>query len=56
MARLDCNYIVGYFDSFIVETQINIVMEYCQHSDLCSFIKKQNGKNFVENFIWKVFI
>jgi NIMA (never in mitosis gene a)-related kinase len=31
-------------------------MEYCQHHDLCSYIKKQNGKPFVENFIWKVFI
>ena len=56
LADFDCHFIVGYFDSFIVDTQINIVMEYCQHGDLNSYIKKQNGKNFVENFIWKVFI
>lgn len=56
MARLDSHFIVGYFDSFIEDTKINIVMEYCQHSDLCSHIKKQNGKAFVDNFIWKVFI
>lgn len=56
MARLDSHFIVGYFDSFIEDTKINIVMEYCHHSDLCSHIKKQNGKAFVDNFIWKVFI
>jgi len=31
-------------------------MEYCQHGDLNTYIKKQNGKGFVDNFIWKVFI
>lgn len=56
LANLDSHFIVGYFDSFIVDTQINIVMEFCHHSDLCSYIKKQNGKSFIENFIWKVFI
>jgi hypothetical protein len=29
LADFDCHFIVGYFDSFIVDTQINIVMEYC---------------------------
>jgi len=56
LAELDCHFIVGYFDTFINETSINIVMEYCQHGDLNSHIKRQNGKFFVENFIWKVFI
>lgn len=52
----DCNFIVGYVDSFIENTEINIVMDYCQHGDLCTYIRKQNGKPFVENFVWKVFI
>ncbi len=52
----DCGFIVGYLDSFIDDQQINIIMEYCQHGDLLSYIKKQNGKPFVENFVWKVFI
>lgn len=56
LAEFDCAYICGYFDSFIVDSQINIVMEYCSHHDLCSLITRQNGKSFVENFIWKVFI
>lgn len=25
----DCNFIVGYVDSFIESTEINIIMEYC---------------------------
>jgi serine/threonine protein kinase len=29
LAELDSHFIVGYFDTFIVDTQINIVMEYC---------------------------
>lgn len=56
LAEVECPYICGYFDSFIVDSQINIVMEYCSHADLCTYITKQNGKSFVENFIWKVFI
>jgi len=56
LAELDSPFIVGYLDAFIVESQINIVMEYCQHGDLCNLIKKQNGKKTVDNFIWKVFI
>ena len=31
-------------------------MEYCQHGDLCHAIKKQKGKYFPNNFLWKVFI
>jgi hypothetical protein len=29
MGELDSTYIVGYFDSFIEGTQINIIIEYC---------------------------
>ena len=47
---------VGYCDSFIDGTCINIIMEYCQHGDLCTCIKKQNRRPFATNFIWKVFI
>lgn len=31
-------------------------MEHCQHGDLCAAIKKQKGKSFPNNFLWKVFI
>ena len=57
MAEIDSHFVVGYFDSFITATNsICIVMEYCQHGDLCNAIKKQNGKSFANNFLWKVFI
>lgn len=56
LRTIDSQFIVGYFDSFIVETKINIVMEYCHYHDLHGVIKKQHGKPLVDNFIWKVFI
>ena len=56
MAEVDSHFVVGYYDSFITEQTICIIMEYCQHGDLCSAIKKQNGKSFANNFLWKVFI
>lgn len=56
LAALDSHFIVGYMDSFIDDTSINIIMEYCQHGDLSTCIKKQNGRPFAANFIWKVFI
>lgn len=56
LAELDSIYVVGYLDSFIEDTKINIIMEYCQNGDLQSYIKKQNNKLFSENFIWKLFI
>ena len=57
MAEIDSHFVVGYFDSFITATNaICIVMEYCQHGDLCNAIKKQSGKSFANNFLWKVFI
>lgn len=53
---MDSHFVVGYFDSFIEGSCINIVMEYCEHGDLFNYVIKQNGKPFVDNFIWKVFI
>jgi len=57
MAEIDSHFVVGYYDSFITERNaICILMEYCQHGDLNHAIKKQNGKSFANNFLWKVFI
>jgi NIMA (never in mitosis gene a)-related kinase len=56
LSELDSHYVVGYYDSFIDGSTINIIQEYCQHGDLNTYIRKQNGKNLIENFIWKVFI
>ena len=56
MAEIDSHFVVGYYDSFITEQTICIIMEHCQHGDLCTAIKKQKGKLFPNNFLWKVFI
>jgi len=56
LAELDSPFVVGYLDAFIEDTKINIIMEYCHNGDLQSYIKKQNGKLFADNFVWKIFI
>jgi serine/threonine protein kinase len=38
LAQIDCAFIVAYLDSFIEDTRINIIMEFCHHGDLGSFI------------------
>lgn len=40
LAEIDSHYIVGYYDSFIQESTINIIMEFCPHGDLNTYIKK----------------
>ena len=40
MQQLDCPFIVGFYDAFIQDDMINLVLEFCAHSDLCAFIKK----------------
>lgn len=50
-------YIVKYYDSFVQDnTKINIIMEYCEHGDLHSYLAKVNGKHLSENAVWKFFI
>lgn len=56
LGELESPYIVAYYDSFIEDNRINIIMEFCQHGDLESFLKRQNGKSLQENLIWKIFI
>lgn len=58
MGPLESPYIVGYFDSFIDDKCIDIIIEYCPHGDLNSVIERQKiaAKPLVENVIWKIFI
>jgi serine/threonine protein kinase len=56
LAEIDSAFIVGYLDSFIEDTKINIIMEFCQNGDLQTFIKRQHNKLLTENLIWKCFI
>ena len=40
MQSLDSPYIVGYFESFIENQTINIIIEYCPFGDLNSLVQK----------------
>lgn len=44
-----------YFDSFVENRQLNIVMEYCEQGDLETFIKNQMGRPLPESRIWRYF-
>ena len=56
LQKLNSHFIVGYIDSYTVDTKIYIVMEYCQNRDLFNYIQKNQKLKFSENFIWKVLI
>lgn len=64
MARMDSPFIVKYFDSFIQNNKkVNILMEYCEHGDLHSLLKKRKHpqdeskhKYLSENRVWSFFI
>jgi serine/threonine protein kinase len=57
MGMVDSPYIVKYYDSFVSDSiKINIIMEFCEHGDLHSYLKKLNAKHLNENVIWKFFI
>ncbi|KAG9391850.1 Protein kinase domain [Carpediemonas membranifera] len=56
LADLDCNYIIKYYDSFIEEHSLHIVMEYAANGDLQNFIRKSAGKEIPEKIIWSLLI
>ena len=56
LSKINCDYVCKYFDSFMDDTSINIIMEFCEGGDLQQFIKKQSGKLLDEDQIWRFFI
>ena len=48
--------IIQFYESFIVDKNLYIVMEYCEKNDLNSYINSYKNKNekIPEEFIWKV--
>jgi len=58
LSSLNSKYVVKYFDSFIENNCLNIVMEYCDGGDLGIFLKQalKTGKFIPEEKIWKFFI
>ena len=41
LSSLNCPYIVKYYDSFVENSTLHIVMEYCEKGDLSQILKKQ---------------
>lgn len=57
MAALDSPYVVRYYDSFIDESKLNIIMGYCDRGDLQSLLRKQKErKPLAEKRIWSLFL
>ena len=58
LSLIKSKYVVKYYESFLEDNNLNIVMEYCDNGDLCSYLKEQQMKNkpLKEDLIWKIFI
>ena len=58
LKKLNCKFIVKYYESFEENNTFNIVMEYCEKGDLSSLLSKLKKKNkyLKENQIWIFFI
>ena len=58
LSSIKSDFVVKYYDSFLEDDNINIVMEYCDGGDLSEFIleKKNIGVLLEEKIIWKLFL
>mmetsp|Transcript_15367 Transcript_15367/g.53383 ORF Transcript_15367/g.53383 Transcript_15367/m.53383 type:complete len:889 (-) Transcript_15367:31-2697(-) len=56
MAKLESPHCVRYFDSFIDDGRLNIVMEYCDGGDLQQMLKRQGKVLLPEERVWPLFI
>ena len=62
LSSLNNKYVVKFYESFKMNQNIYILMEYCDNGDLCSFLNKikkarKNDNYFLEeDFVWKLFI
>lgn len=44
LAKINCQYVCKYYDSYMHKDSINIVMEYCENGDLGKYLKRQMGR------------
>ena len=58
LSLINSKYVVKYYESFLENDNLNIVMEYCDNGDLCNYLKEKRMKNrpLNEDLIWKIFI
>jgi NIMA (never in mitosis gene a)-related kinase len=59
LSKMNSPFVVRYYDSFIDQDSLHIVMEYCNRGDLQSLLKKAKEKNMSslkENVTWNIFL
>lgn len=56
LASLNSPFIVKYYDSFIDDSKLNIVMEFAERGNLCDKLQSQHGRKLSENTVWTYFI
>ena len=58
LKKINCKFIVKYYESFEENNTFNIIMEYCEKGTLSSLIStlKKKNKHLKENQIWNFFI
>ena len=58
LSLIKSKYVVRYYESFLEDDNLNIVMEYCDNGDLCNYLNEQKKKSMPlkEDLIWKIFI
>lgn len=56
LAKLDSQFIVRYFESFIDRNLLCIIMELCEGGDLHKYLKMQMGRPLNESQVWRLLI
>ena len=56
LSEIKSIYVVKFFDSFVEDNNLNIVMEYCDGGDLEQLINDKKKFPLDEDLIWKIFI
>lgn len=56
LANMDSKYVIKYYDCFLEDGKLNIVMQYAPNGTMHSRLQAQRGKSLAEDKIWKFFI
>eukprot|EP00826_Nyctotherus_ovalis_P011483 TRINITY_DN12989_c0_g3_i2.p1 TRINITY_DN12989_c0_g3~~TRINITY_DN12989_c0_g3_i2.p1 ORF type:complete len:278 (-),score=72.14 TRINITY_DN12989_c0_g3_i2:1129-1962(-) len=56
LSEMDSPYIVGYYESFIENETLCIIMEYCENGDLAQLLSQKHGRHLDEATVWKYFV
>ena len=56
LASLSSPYVTRYFDSFMEDTKLHIVMEFCTMGTLHGYLKGRKGMLVPEDDVWRILI